>query len=1027
MRSLLRLTITNPIAVLLLVMIAAWGGAFALLRLPVGLFPGLDVPVVNIISHYPGAAAPDIELLITIPVEDQLRAIPGVKRVSSTSIEGVSQVSAEFEWGTRLADARQLVQAALSSVQSDLPWGVQPRLENIGTTLQEVVGYVVYGADDPVDLRRTIDISLGGRLKGVEGVSRVEVLGGDDPAFFVQPRPDALSNEHLTISDVTAALAEHNQVAAAGFIDRGSREYLIRGDSRLRTIEDVLAVPVVVDEARSVFLKDVATVRPGRMPRHYQIRGDGLSAVAFIVSKQPGASTIDVVHGVDQELARSEGLLPPGAQVRKFYDQSDIVTEAFDSLINDLIVGAVLAAAVLFVFMGTVRATLVVIATIPIALMATLAMMQAFSQTLNVITLSALTLAVGLVVDDAIVVAENVVRHLQAGSDRRAASLTGASEIAGPDASGTFTTVAAFAPLLFLGGIAGLFVRPFGLVVSAALLGSLIVSLTFVPMMFGSVGLTGQRRPIGSWLLFHLDRALQRTLRFLFAHRGLAVVLGLLMLALGGLAARLGPMSVLPRIDEGAVLIEYVMPPGTSLTESDRIGNILERLAMCQKDVETVYRRTGSPARGFQIEGVNRGELTMKLVPRPFRTRTVEQILESLRQEYGKIPGVVFLYHQPTQERMDESLSGLPAMFGVTIFGTEMNALVPLAGQVERIMSEDKSLHNIINNTKISTPQIIVRPDPVEMARCGILPGDVFRTIQAARLGVEATTIVSQGRPLHVLVRNEPPSQATLDWLRGLVIAAPTGRPVPLQRVADVRIAHQPAAVTRLNGVREVTILAEVNGSIPAAVNRLRERFSTISVPDGYSITFTGRYRVMQRTVLDFVLIGLAAVMLIYLIMAVQFHSLLQPLIILVTIPAALVGAVVLLAITRTGLNISAGMGSLTLIGIAINNAIVLLDYANRQVGAGRTIFDSLLSAASVRLRPILMTAATTIFALIPVAVNPAVGSRVFQPFAITVVGGLLSATVATLVLVPVLRTFLAHRRQPRRPGRLREDDSRGT
>jgi multidrug efflux pump subunit AcrB len=843
---------------------------------------------------------------------------------------------------------------------------------------------------------------------GAEGVSRVEILGGDNQAFIVQLRPDALSHEHLTISDVTAALAKYNQVEAADFITRGAREYLIRGDSRLQTFEDVLTVPVVHDGVKSVLLSDIATVRSGRVPRHYTVHGNGLPAVSFVVFKQPNASTIDVVRGIDREMKELRNLLPAGAQVRKFYDQSDIVIEARDSLFHDLIIGAMLAAAVLFFFMGTLRATLIVIATIPITLLATLAMMQALGQTLNVITLSALTLAVGMVVDDAIVVAENVVRHLQTKGDRQAASLAGAAEIAGPDASGTFTTVAAFAPLLFLGGIAGLFVRPFGLVVSVALVASLIVSLTFVPMMFARLGTTGQRRPIGSRLLSRIDNALRMTLCFAFAHRGLTVLAGVMMLGLGGLAAWLGPINVLPPIDEGAILIEYIMPPGTGLRESDRIGDILERLALSQNDVATVYRRTGSPERGFQIEGVNRGELTIKLKPRLLRTRTVGQVMGDLRGEYGKIPGVAFLYHQPTQEKMDESLSGLPAMFGVTIFGTDMNELVSLAAQAEKIMAGDASLTNIVNNTKIRSPQIIVRPNPVELARCGISPADVFETIQAGRFGVEATTIVRQRQQVQVLIKNNAPADATIDWLKGIAIVTPSGQTVPLERVAGIRTAHLPAKVTRLNGQREITVLAEVDGSIPAVVSRLRQKFSAISLPSGYSIAFTGQYQVMQRTVMDFALVGLAAVMLIYLIMAMQFRSFLQPLIILVTIPVALVGAIVLLAVTQVGLDVSVGMGTLTLIGIAVNNAIVLLDYTNRQVGDGYTISDSLKTAASIRLRPILMTAMTTIFALIPVAVNPAVGSRIFQPFAITVIGGLISSTAATLMLVPVLRTFLS-------------------
>jgi len=1004
-RRLLAWFVANPVAAVLLVVMAALGGAFALLHLPVGLFPGLDVPVVNVISHAPGTASEDMELLITRPIEDRLRTIPGIRRVASTSAEGLSQVTAEFEWGTRLTDARQLVQAQLSAVGTDLPTGVAPRLESIGTTLQEVAGYVIHGAGDPVDLRTTVRTDVASRLMAVEGVARVQVLGGDRAAFVVHVRTDALARTHLTINDVSDALARHNLAVASDFIARGSREYVIRGDSRLQTLADVESVPVIAKGPRSVLVKDIATVKRGRVPKRYRVHGDGVPAVAMIVYKQPTASTIAVVRGVDAQLPQLQRLLPSGAQVRKFYDQADIVSEARDSLFHDLILGAVLAAAVLFFFMGTVRTTLIVAATIPIALLATLGLMQAFGQTLNVITLSALTLAVGMVVDDAIVVAESIVRHLQEDREKRSAALDGATEIAGPDATGTFTTVAAFAPLLFLGGIAGIFVRPFGLVVSVALLASLVVSLTLVPVLFGHLSQAGQCRAPGSGLVSWLDRALQRSLRFALAHRWLVVLTGAGMLGLGSLAAWLGPVHVLPAIDEGAILIEYVMPPGTSLAESDRVGNILECQALAQPDVVTVYRRTGSPEKGFQVEGVNRGEITIKLAPRSVRTRTLDQVMDSLRREYQKLPGVAYLYHQPTQEKMDESLSGLPANFGVTVFGPDIAELATLAGQAQQIMAKDPALANIINNSAMTSPQVIVRPDPVEMARCGLMPSDVFHTVKAARFGVQATTIIRQREQIQVLVRADAPSDATLDWLRELPIPTPSGQVVPLNHVADVRTAQLPAAVTRLNGQREATILAEVHGSIPKAVSRLREAFASIRLPSGYSMAFTGQYQVVRRTIRDFVLIGLAAVLLIYLIMAMQFHSWFQPLAILVTVPVALVGATVLLAITRVGLDVSVGMGALTLIGIAVNNAIVLLDYANRQAAGGMTMRDALQSSASVRLRPILITALVTVFALIPVAVNPAVGSRIFQPFAITVIGGLLTATAATLILVPVLTT----------------------
>jgi len=1007
MRGLLRAIIANPVAVIILALLAGLGGMYAVTHLPVGLFPGLDVPVVNVISHYPGAAAEDMELLVTRPIEDRIRTIPGVRRVASTSTQDVSQITVEFDWGTRLSDARQLVQAEVSAVQRDLPQGVTPRLENIGTTLQEVAGYVVYGAGDPVNLRSTIHLDVASRLMGVQGVSRVEVLGGEEPAFIVTLSPDELERQHLTVNNVTAAIARQNLASVADYLERGSREYLIRGDARLKTIQDVQAVPVVSGGQRSVLLGQIASVREGRAPRHYEVRGNGVPAVAFTVSKQPDASTVRVVPDVDRQIQELKHLLPAGTEIRKFYDQSDIIIEARDSLWDNLLVGAALVVAVLYFFMGALRATLIVAGTIPLTLLATLAIMQVFGLTLNVVTLSALTLVVGMVVDDAIVVADSIFRHVQSGASAAQASVEGTAQIAAADASGTFTTVAVFLPLLVVGGIAGLFTRPFGFVISMALLVSLAASLSFVPVLFRWVGgKTPGARAVGSRTLEHINRSLQRALRFAFAHRPWVLSAAAASLALGGVAAWLGPVNVLPAIDEGALLIEYIMPPGTSLVESDRIGQILEGRALAEPDVSDVYRRTGSPEAGIQIEGVDKGELTIKLKPRSARTRTLAQVMANLRADYEKVPGIVCLYRQPTLEKMDESLQGLPAVFGVTVFGSESSELVSLAAQLEQIMVQDPALGNVVNNTKIKTPQILITPDPAELARCGLTSDDVFKTVKAARFGVEATTVVRQREQVHVLVKLESPPEPTVAWLKSLPVTTADGQVVPLSRLADVHIAHLPAAVTRLNGSRQVTVLAEVEGSIPAVVDRLRQKFAAVGLPAGYSIAFTGQYEVLQKTIMDFVLVSCAAAVLVYLIMVMQFRAWFQPLVILVTIPFSLVGAIIMLAVTRVGLDVSVGMGALTLIGIAVNNAIILLDYANRQVTAGRTIREALGEAVSVRLRPVLMTAATTIFALVPVAVNPAVGSRIFQPFAVTVIGGLLSATAATLLLVPTLATW---------------------
>jgi CzcA family heavy metal efflux pump len=1004
LRAWLRLILQNPMATGLGVVVTGLLGVYATFHLPVDLFPNLDVPVVNIITHYPGATPEDMELLITRPVENEMRGIPGVKRVASLSTQGLSQVTVELTWGTSILDARQLVQTRLAQVRPLLPQGTNPRLESIGTTLQEVVGYVVYGAGDPITLRTVIQLDLSSRLMGVSGVSSIEVLGGDRRAFMVRLSPAALRRTSLTVDDVLTALRRQNQVAVVGFVERGAREYLIRGDARIQSLDELRALPVGVAGTQPILLAALAKVSEARAPRHYVVHGNGVPAVAFVVRKQPGASTMQVVRAVDGVIANLHGTLPPGAQVRKFYDQSEIISEARDTILHDLLLGALLAIAVLYIFLGAWRPTLIVAVTIPITFAATLALMWVWGVGLNVITMSALTLAVGMIVDDAIVVAENIFRHRQMGKAAPEASLDGAAEIASADASGTLTTIAAFLPLVIITGLASLFLMPFGLTISLALGVSLLLSLTVVPLLLSRSSRSAPRRAfIGTRVLRWADTALQAILRLCFRLRWVVMALAVLSLSGGVLTAFLGRMSVLPPIDEGAILIEYVMPAGTALSESNRLGNLLERLALAVPDVATVYRRTGSPATGFQIEGVNRGELWIKLQPKTVRTRSATEIMAALKQAYTDLPGVVFLYHQPTQEKIDESFSGLPALFGVTIFGAETDTLVSLAQAVERILTQDPAISNVVNHTKISAPEIHIRPRYTALAQYGATVGDVLTTLQAARVGVEAFRIVKQKEEISVLVRVAHEALDTLQALRMLPIRVGADQVAPLRSLADIQMAHASAAITRLNGQREVTLLAEVEGNIPAVAARLQERFRSLTVPPGYSIEVTGQYKTLVRTALEMLLTVLMAVVLIFGIMAVAFGSVRQPLIILATLPLSLVGALLALFLSGQGVDVSVGMGVVTLVGIAVNNAIVLLDYANRRLAAGASRRDALLTAASIRLRPILLTALTTIGALIPTAIGSAVGSHIFQPFAITVIGGLLSATVATLIIVPTL------------------------
>ena len=991
-------------------MIVLLGGTYSLMSMSVDLFPNLEVPVVNIITHYPAASAEDIDLLISRVVEDQMRVISGVSRVASTSIQGISEVTVQFTWGTSVSAARQSVQGQLSQLMGALPSGAVPRLESIGTTLQEVAGYVIYGAGDLVTLRTTAQHDLASLLMGIDGVSLVEVLGGDRRSFDVKVKPDMLIAANLTIDDIVSAIGENNKVNISGYIDRSSRDYLVRGDARLENPDDIRSLPVPSGSGKSTLLGSIAHVSEGVVPRHYTVRGNAVPAVAVVIQKQPGASTISVVNAVKKTMSNLGTLFPEGTQVKMYYDQSEIIVDARNKIVYGLIIGIALAILVLYFFLGQIGPTLIVAATIPISLAATLAVMGLFGLNLNVITMVALALAVGMVVDDSVIVAENIFRYRQQGFGRRESSIEGAIEIFGPDVSGTFTTVAAFLPLILITGIAALFLKPFGLTISTALLASLIMSLTLVPMLFDrTVAKSAPHHSLGADAVRALQRAENRILKFSLDHRLPVLVIVLIFAAVSVLLILRSRGTLLPPIDEGAILIEYVTPPGTSLSESDRIGDILDRIAMADPDVTTVYRRTGSPEVGYQVEGVNRGEIVMKLAPLKTRRHSVDEIMDALRKSYSQIDGVVFLYHQPTQEKIDESFSGLPALFGVTIYGTDNNTLISIGEKVENILAKDPAVTSVINNTKIKSPGLDVKINHVKAARYNADITNVLDTLQALQLGVEATQIVRAKQEISVLVKIDGYKMEDISKLGQLPVVTKNSEIVPLKQVTDIQTYYAPSSITRLNAQREITLLVDVSGSISSFISRMNEEFKSIEIPEGYSIDFTGMYKTLNKTIREVIFVLVTAIVLIFLIMTVQFRSFLQPLVILLTVPLSLVGAIILLFITGHGFDVSVGMGAITLVGISVNNTIVLVDYYNRSVQR-MGVRDALLYASTIRLRPILMTALTTIFALIPIAVGTRSGSDVFQPFSVTVIGGLITATFGSLIVVPILTTFIPGR-----------------
>lgn len=1018
---LLRTLIQRPLLLLLGLVIVVAAGIQGWQRMPVDLLPSLDVPVVNVITHLPGSSPQDMELLISRPIETQMRGIAGAHRVLSTSASGISQISIQFDWGTSVQDARQLVQARLSQLIPLLPQGVTPRLESIGTTLQEVAGYVITGDSAPAQLTTAVRYQLLPRLANVDGVSFVDILGGEQQAFIASIKPEALMRLHLRLDDIAKALALANRVEIAGFAAQGGREWQIRSDGRAITLDELGKMAVGTTSAgRPVLLAEVAELRVAWAPKHYTVHGGGKPAVALLIRKQSGASALKVVQQVDRELRSLQHLLPLGSRVEKFYDQSEMISAAKDEIVQDLWLGALLVVSVLYFFLGSIRPTLVVALSIPVTLLTTLAAMQWLGLSLNVVTMTALALAIGMVVDDAIIVAENIARHSgsdsgnvgaegegkigEKGSNQVDAAINGTVEISGPDASGTFTTVAAFLPLVLLGGIASLFLHPFGWTICVALLVSLLISLTMVPILSAKgFGPSSKRQAPGDRLMQSIKGVVLRLFEYAIGHQRTVAFLVIGFVFLGAMAVVSGRASMLPPLDEGSILVEYTMPPGTALVESNRIGNQLEKIALAQSDVSTVYRRTGSPMSGYQVEGVNRGELMIKLAPKDHRTHSASEIMAYFKRLYAPFSGMSFLYHQPTQEKIDESFSGMPALFGVTVYGDDEDTLIRLSARVEAELKKNTNISNIINNTKVRSNQVTVRLRHGALAQYGLKPNDVMSAVRAAGLGIQATQIIREQETIPVLLRLQGINLSQPDKIDQLPVPVPNGGWVPLAKVADILPTAVASSITRLNGQREVTLLAEADGNLISVAREVEKQLASLNLPVGYSVAVSGQYQVLMHTAVEFLWVAVTAALLIYLIMVSQFASWSQPLAILAAIPLALSGGLILLRMTGQGIDISAAMGALTLIGIAVNNGIVLVDFANRLMQKGLPSKMAWKQAISVRLRPVLLTTVTTIASLLPIAIGLGGASEIFRPFATVVIGGLITAMFGSLLLLPAI------------------------
>lgn len=1002
----------QPFVVILGVLLISLGGLASLHSLPVDLFPRLDYPLINIVSHYPAGTAEDMEQLVTRPIENAMLGLTHLRRVRSTSSAGFSQVTVEFNWGVDVLQARQQVSSRLASV--NLPPASRAELENIGTSLAMLSTYTLSGSD-PVALRSWAEYRLAPRLAALPGVARVAVMGGGQAAWRIDADPLLLKRYHLSMQDIATAVRAANVLDTGGYIEQHGRDLLVRSEGRLLTLADLKRVTVRHStQGRPVRLGDVTRVYAGAKPQRYVITSNRQPAVAFTIQKQVAASTLAVSHAVDSMLA---GLpLPAGVHLHKFYDQAEIIGLAYRNMRNNLLMGALLAIMVVVFILGRNRASLVIAITFPLTVLATFWLMNGLGLGLNLMTLGALTVAIGMLADDAIVVLENIDRHRKRGQTPWQAALSGSREILGADVAGTLTVLAAFAPLVMVGGLAGRLFHPFALTFSALLLFSLLLSITLIPLaaaywMRPQSEARARHQGSGAAVVHSFERFNLHLLDIFLRHRRKTLLLTVLVL-LGSLGLLVfNPARMLPLLDEGSLLLSYGLAPGTSLAESNRVGDDLARRLLALPAVKGVFRRTGSPGSSFYIEGQNEGELVVRLNQgKAFDPLRVKADITRL---LANTPGVVGRVNEPTTEKLDESFSGLPALFGITLYGTNLKQLYASAARVEKAAGKVDGLSNVVNNTRVPVDQVRVAIDRAALARFDVDAATAARAVHNAMQGETLTQVIIDQQPIDIFLRYATPHRDSLADLRRVQVPDPQGHLIPLSQLAHIETLSSYPIIEHQRGIRTLTLTAEIDGNPFAVIRRLDQALANLKLPQDIQWSYTGEYGQLLHTGGQVLWLLLSSALLVYGIITVQLGNLLDPAVVLSKLPLDFMGAALALFITRQHLDLTVAIGFITLIGVATNNGIMLLTFTRDFRCQGLDAVAAVREAVRLRSRPMLLTHLTTLLALVPAALGLGKGPQLLQPLSIMLFGGLTAGTLLTLNLLPVIYVMTERWRKP--------------
>ena len=1042
------------------VLLLAWGGWQAS-KTPVDVFPDLTAPSVTVVTEAHGMAPTDVETLVTFPIETAMNGAPDVRRVRSSTKIGLSVVTVEFEWGTDLYKARQVVAERLQLARASLPAGIPaPAMTPAASIMGEIL-FIALASDqhDGMTLKNTAEQVIKRRVLAVPGVAEVVPIGGDTQQFQVTLGPERLAAYGVTVDQVAEALRAANQNTSAGFMVEGGQEYLIQGLGRIATLADIGETVVVKRDDQPVLVRHVAEVAIGPAPTRGVGPHNGKPAVILGIQKQPGANTLELTDRLDAMLEEIQTGLPAGMKIeRHIFRQADFIRVSIDNLNKALVEGLVLVVAIVFAFLLSARATAISLVAIPLSLVAAVLAMKAMGATINTMTLGGMAIALGALVDDAIIVVENIVRRLRESKASAQANVSEANvkpaevggrsqnrskpeaqqantlhlvyaatrEIQGSIVFATLIIMLVFLPLFFLSGVEGRLMAPLGLAYVVSLAASLVVAITVTPVLAALLLPNSKmvRESIEPRFIHGLKAGYRRVLDATLMHWRTVAGISIAALVAALVALGFAGRAFLPDFNEGSLTVSTATLPGTALEESDRLGQMAETILLSHPEVVATARRTGRASGDPHALDISASEIEVTL---KMGARSKEDFLAALRADLASVPGTQIVVGQPISHRIDHMLSGSRSNIAVKIFGPDLDELRRLTASVKSVVQEIPGTVDVTDEQQTDIPFLTIRFDRAALAQYGLSMREVSEAIEVAFSGMPVDRVQQGQASFDLVLRFDPSTRASIDAVRATLITTADGARLPLSALADIRNDRAPYSISRENVQRKMVVMANVAGrDLASVVTDIRTQVAAgVTLPAGYHIEYGGQFESAEAASRTLLILGAAVTVGIFLLLFVAFGSARDASLVMLNLPLALIGGVAGVFASGGVLSVASIIGFITLFGIATRNGVMLISHIHHLVehDGVRDAAEAVKRGAEERLVPILMTALASGLALVPLTLAAGQpGSEIQAPMAVVILCGLLSSTVLNMIVVPALylrfgsvHRMLAHPDTPHR------------